>query len=206
MNLDTRFLDELASSAPTPGGGGASAYGGALAAAAASMVGNLTLGKKKYADVQDEVQATLERLEVLRKRLLELVEADAEAFKPVAAVYRMPQGTPEEKAAREAAMQVAVVGAIEVPLEIMTTCAGVMQECRFLAYHGSRLALSDVAVAVEFARAAAYAASYNVDINLNSLSNVDQVKQYETSVEEILSDLDAKADILRGYIKKELRG
>ena len=93
---DTSFIDELASAAPTPGGGGASAYAGALAAALAAMVGNLTVGKKSYADVEDEVRSSLVRLDALRARLVAYVDEDARAFEPLAACYRMPKETSEE--------------------------------------------------------------------------------------------------------------
>ena len=138
--MDTTFIEELASAAPTPGGGGASAYVGALAAAAASMVGNLTVGKKTYADVEDEVRASLARLSGLRERLLHLVDEDAHAFEPLSATYRMPKNTPDELAARNEAMQAALVEASDVPLAIMRTIATVMDEVEFLAHHGSKLA------------------------------------------------------------------
>ena len=109
--MDTSFVEELASAAPTPGGGGASAYCGALACALASMVGNLTVGKKTYAQVEPEVYMRLEKLADLRGRLLGLVGADAEAFGPLAAAYRMPKDTPEQIAAKQAAIQDTLHGA-----------------------------------------------------------------------------------------------
>ena len=102
--MDTSFVEKLASAAPTPGGGGASAYCGALACALASMVGNLTVGKKTYAQVEPEVYMRLEKLADLRGRLLGLVGADAEAFGPLAAAYRMPKDTPEQLEAKQAAI------------------------------------------------------------------------------------------------------
>ena len=111
--MDTSFVEELASAAPTPGGGGASAYCGALACALASMVGNLTVGKKTYAQVEPEVYMRLEKLADLRGRLLGLVGADAEAFGPLAEAYRMPKDTPEQLEAKQAAIQDALVGATE---------------------------------------------------------------------------------------------
>ena len=117
--VDATFIDALASKAPTPGGGGASACAGALASALASMVGNLTVGKKKYADVEERMQAELVELDDTRARLLALIDEDARAFAPLAAAYGMPKGTDEERAAQSAALQKALVGACEVPLEIM---------------------------------------------------------------------------------------
>ena len=136
--VDTCFVEELASAAPAPGGGGASAYVGALAAALASMVGNLTVGKKTYAEVEGEVMHHLEELKGLRSRLIELIDADARAFKPLAAAYRMPKGTPEELAAKQDAIQRALVGATEVPLDIMRTVARVVDHADYLAHHGRR--------------------------------------------------------------------
>ena len=144
---DTSFIDELASAAPAPGGGGASAYAGALAAALASMVGNLTVGKKTYADVEDEVRASLDRLDALRAHLIALVDEDARAFEPLAAAYRLPKATPEEQAAKNAALQQALVGASDVPLAIMRAVAEVVDEADYLAHHGSKMARSDAGVA-----------------------------------------------------------
>ena len=98
--VNTEFIEALASKEPTPGGGGASAYAGALASALASMVGNLTVGKKKYADVEKRVQSELLELADTRLRLLELIDADAAAFAPLAAAYGMPRGTDEEEIGR----------------------------------------------------------------------------------------------------------
>ena len=116
--VDSTFIDELASAAPTPGGGGASAYVGAVASALASMVGNLTAGKKTYVAVEAEVQDALRDLEGVRGKLLALIESDAAAFEPLAASYRMPKATPEEAAAKQAALQAALGPACDVPLEI----------------------------------------------------------------------------------------
>ena len=96
MNLDTEFLEKLASAEPAPGGGGASAYAGALAAALAAMVGNLAVGKPKYADEQDGILASIDRLSQLRAKLLGLVAADADAYLPLNRAYRMPRGTEDE--------------------------------------------------------------------------------------------------------------
>ena len=166
---DTSFIDELASAAPTPGGGGASAYAGALAAALAAMVGNLTVGKKSYADVEDEVRSSLVRLDALRARLVAYVDEDARAFEPLAACYRMPKETSEEQAAKNAALQQALMAACEVPLAIMRTVEAVVDEIDFLARNGSKLARSDAGVAATFARAAIEGASLYIFINAASM-------------------------------------
>lgn len=202
--MDTTFIDELASAAPTPGGGGASAYCGALASALASMVGNLTVGKKKYADVEAEVYVTLEALARARERLLELVEEDARAFEPLAAAYRMPKDTPEQQAAKHDALQAALVGACEVPLEIMQTIEHVVQRSEFLAYHGSRMALSDVGVAVAFAAAAADGASLNIFINVASMDDKEQAARFYGETEALAARIRAQCDRLFAYVKAEI--
>ena len=171
---DTSFIDELASAAPTPGGGGASAYAGALAAALAAMVGNLTVGKKSYADVEDEVRSSLVRLDALRARLVAYVDEDARAFEPLAACYRMPKETSEEQAAKNAALQQALMAACEVPLAIMRTVEAVVDEIDFLARNGSKLARSDAGVAATFARVAIEGASLNIFINAASMDDEER--------------------------------
>ena len=202
--IDTRFIDELASASPTPGGGGAAAYGGALAAALASMVGNLTVGKKRYAAVEDDVRASLARLEELRARLIELVEGDARAFEPLAAAYRMPKETPEERAEKERVMQEALVGACEVPLDIMRACSAVIDECDLLAHEGSRMAVSDAGVGVAFARAALLGASLNVYINVESIADAERAAAYRSAADELISRGVARADAVYAYVAAEL--
>ncbi len=202
--LGRTFIDALASADPTPGGGGASAYCGALASALSSMVGNLTVGKKKYADVEAETYVTLQRLEELRERLLELITEDARAFEPLAAAYGMPKNTPEEVAAKEQVLQEALIEACEVPLEIMMRCGDVIQASEFLAYHGSRIALSDVGVAVVFAKAALQGASLNVFINIASMKDTERAEKYRETAEEIIRVSGALADELYDYVRQEI--
>lgn len=202
--IDTTFIDELASSSPVPGGGGASAYVGALATAAAAMVGNLTVGKKTYADVEEEVQSSLARLDALRVRLVELVEEDARAFEPLSATYRMPKGTPEEAASRNEAMQTALVGACEVPLEIMRKVAKTVDEIDYLAYHGSKLARSDAGVAAVFARAAIDGASLNVFINVASMQDAALADRFRSEAEALIEDVRTRCDDLFDYVKADV--
>ena len=192
--MQSEFVEELASAAPTPGGGGASAYCGALASALASMVGNLTVGKKRYADVEDEVRASLGRLEQIREELLGLVDADAEAFQPLAAAYRMPSDSPEAIVAKDAALQEALIGAIEVPLQIMEACCAALSETQFMAQKGSRMALSDAGVAAVFAKAALQGASLNVRINLSSMTDESKRSAYAERMDALLAKGCALAD------------
>lgn len=163
------FLDTLASAEPTPGGGSAAALGGALAAALVSMVCNLTLGKKGYEAVQGEMEAIRTRSEALRGKLARLLEADTQAYQQVMAAYRLPRRTAEEKEAREATLQAALVEATEVPLAIAEACAEVMELALPAAQKGNRWAASDAGVAVLLAEAALHGALLNVRTNLASL-------------------------------------
>ena len=200
--MDTTFIDELASAAPTPGGGGASAYVGALASALASMVGNLTVGKKAYAQVEAEVYVTLEKLADVRERLLELVDEDARAFAPLAAAYRMPKATPEEQAAKNDALQAALVGACDVPLEIMERVSDVVELTDFLAHNGSKMALSDAGVAATFARAAADGASLNIFINAASMDDREQAQRYRDRANAVVDSVRARCDDLFQHVKQ----
>ena len=197
--VDTEFIEALASKAPTPGGGGASAYAGALASALASMVGNLTVGKKKYADVAELVE-----LADTREHLLALIDEDARAFEPLAAAYGMPKGSDEERAAQSAALQAALVDACEVPLEIMATSVQVIESCVFMARHGSVLALSDAGAAAVLAKAALQAASLNVVINIGSMDDAERAEGYRNQMEDLLAAGCAMADEVYADVVKRL--
>ncbi|WP_139651680.1 cyclodeaminase/cyclohydrolase family protein [Raoultibacter phocaeensis] len=203
--LDTTFIFDLASKAPTPGGGGASAYAGALSSALGSMVGNLTVGKKRYEAVEADTYIVLEKLAALRTRLIELVDEDARAFAPLAAAYGMPKATPEEQDAKDEAMQSALIGACDVPLEIMRSCAQVIGLCEFLAYNGSRMALSDVGVAVAFGKAALLGASLNIYINAKDICDRERAEAYTAEAERLIEDASALADTLYAYVLDEIR-
>ena len=205
MGINQDFINELASKAPTPGGGGASAYCGALATALASMVGNLTVGKKTYAAVEDEVKEALIQLEEQRNKFVELIDKDAQAFEPLSRAYRLPRATFEELAHKNKVMQQALVGATEVPLEIMEICAQVITTSKFLAHNGSRLALSDVGVAVLFAKAALKGASLNVYANASSMANEAQARSYIQQADCLIEEYGALADELYEYVIKEIR-
>ena len=199
--MDTTFIDELASAAPTPGGGGAASYVGAVASALASMVGNLTVGKKTYAAVEDDVRATLERLALLRNKLLALIESDAQAFEPLAASYRMPKATPEEAAAK----QLALGPACDVPLIIMRTCAEVIDHADFLARNGSKLAVSDAGAAAVLARAAVVAASMNVYINAASMDDEARADRYRAEADRLIAEANERADGILAYTMDAIR-
>ncbi|HEX9117757.1 MAG TPA: cyclodeaminase/cyclohydrolase family protein, partial [Anaerolineae bacterium] len=160
------FLAELASAAPAPGGGAVAALAGALGAALVSMVANLTVGKKDYAGVQDQVQNLLSQAEALRGKLAAAIEDDYTVFMQLSAAMKLPRATDEEKAARTAAVQAALKAATDVPMQIAEGCAAVMKLCRPVAEIGNANAVSDAGVAVLLAEAGLRSAALNVMINL----------------------------------------
>ena len=194
MPVDTEFIEALASSAPTPGGGGASAYCGALATSLASMVGNLTVGKPAYADVADEMRDLLEYLESARAQLVRLIDDDARAFGPVAAVYRMPKDTAEQIQARKAAMEAAIKGACEVPLRIMEVCMGVLEASDAMARKGSRMLRSDAGCAAVLANAAVRSASLSVYVNVACMDDAEQAVRYRERAHRMVRMAFAKSE------------
>lgn len=159
------FLDTLSSDAPVPGGGGASAYVAAMGMCLGSMVANLTSGKKKYAEYQDEIDEILGKADGLTKELVACMDKDAEAFEPLSKAYGLPRSTPEEIAERTAIMEKALVVASEAPLHLMGVIMDSMELLDRLAVIGSRIAISDVGVGIQMAKAALNGASLNVFIN-----------------------------------------
>lgn len=159
------FLDTLSSDAPVPGGGGASAYVAAMGMCLGSMVANLTTGKKKYAEYQNEIDEILGKADGLTKELVACMDKDAEAFEPLSKSYGLPRSTPEEIAERTAIMEKALVVASEAPLHLMGVIMDSMELLDRLAVIGSRIAISDVGVGIQMAKAALNGASLNVFIN-----------------------------------------
>ena len=184
----TEFLEELSSKAPVPGGGGASAAVGAFGAALGMMVANLTVGKKKYAAVEEEILAALEELGKLRDRLVALTDRDAQAFEPLSRAYWLPKNTEEEKAAREKVMESALYDASVAPLEIMETVLASMDLLEVLGEKGSRLALSDVGVGILFAQAALEGASLNVFINTRLMKDRGRAEELNGRADRMIAE------------------
>lgn len=165
------FISRVAGPTPTPGGGSVAAHAGALGAALASMVTGLTIGKKKYQAVEEEMKALALRASALRRELSALVQRDADAFDVVRSAYGMPKETPEQQVARDAAIQSALIGAAEVPLETALAAVEVATVAASVAERGNSNAVSDAAVAALLAEAACKGAVLNVRINLASLGD-----------------------------------
>ncbi|MBM4464638.1 MAG: cyclodeaminase/cyclohydrolase family protein [Chloroflexi bacterium] len=200
----TTFLDELASSAPAPGGGSVAALSGALGAALISMVCNLTVGKEKYADVQGDIEALLEKSEALRKELTDLLEEDVEAYTAYSKAAKMPRGTEEEKAERAQAMQEALQVATDVPLRIAEAAVKVMELCRPAAEKGNVWAVSDAGVAVLMAEAALRSAALNVLINLGSLKDKEFAAQKRAKLDSLLEGKGVMRDEIYDLVVSKL--
>ena len=180
------FIRELASRAPVPGGGGAAAMGGAVGVALSNMVGNLTVGKKKYANAEPEAKELIARGERLMAEFQDLIDKDAEVFEPLSEAYRLPKTTPEEIRVKEAAMEAGAKAACLVPLEVMRkSCEGIKIHHR-MGQIGSTLAMSDVGCGVVFLKAALVAASLNVQINTKQINDTAFVKAKTDEMTDLL--------------------
>jgi len=200
----TTFLDELASNAPAPGGGSVAALSGALGAALISMVCNLTVGKKRYADVQDDIEALLAQSEALRQELTDLLEEDVKAYTAYSVSAKMPRDTEEEKAERTKAMQAALKVATDVPLRIAEAAIKVMDLCMPSAEKGNKWAVSDAGVAVLMAEAALRSAALNVLINLGTIKDQDFVAAKRAHLDNLLAGKGIMRDQIYDYVVSKL--
>ena len=192
----SEFVEVLASKAPVPGGGGASAMVGALATALGNMVGSLTVGKKKYAAVEEEMRALKDRCDRLQKDFLHLVERDAEVFEPLARAYSMPKNTEEEKAEKARVMEIVLRDACSVPMEIMEKCCEAIDIIAVFAEKGSVIAISDAGVGAAFAKAALQGASLNVYINTKSMADKALAAELNAKCDRMLEEYTGKADAI----------
>lgn len=188
------YLEVLSSKAPVPGGGGASALAGALGNALGQMVVNLTVGKKKYAEVEEEMQEYLEHLKNMQQEFLHLSDRDAEVFAPLAECYRLPSATPEEKEHKETVMEEKLLDASMVPVEIMEKSLELLEILDVLADKGSRMAVSDVGVAVQFTRTALLGAVMNVYINTKSMKNREKAEEINQKAKRMIKIGTSQAD------------
>jgi formiminotetrahydrofolate cyclodeaminase len=198
------FLDELASKASTPGGGSAAAIMGAMGAALASMVCNLTIGKKGYEGVDAEMRALLEQSETLRAALTDMVRADVEVFDQVMGAYGMAKDTEAQKAVRSVAIQDALKAATDVPLACARTCAEVIDLCKPVAEKGNKNVISDAGVAVLAAQAALRSAALNVYINAPNIKDRAFADSRMAELESILKGRDALTEEIYGIVKGRL--
>ena len=199
------FLQMLASKAPVPGGGGASALVGAIGTALASMVANLTVGKKKYAEYEDEIIEITKKAEVLRITLLELIKRDIEVFEPLSQAYSLPKETEEQKKNKDIIMEAALKKAALVPLEIMEKTLEAIAFHEELAIKGSKIAISDVGVGVIFCKAAIMGASLNVFINTKLMKDREFAVNINEKADAILKEALPRADSVYAIVESSLK-
>lgn len=180
------FLAELASPSPAPGGGSVAALAGAIGAALTSMVCNLTIGKKKYAGVEEEMKSALAQSEVLRERFTALIDRDTAAFNRVMDAFGLPKENDSQKALRSAAIREATMEATLVPLEVMKHCIDAHALAQQVAASGNANSVSDAGVSALMVHAACEGAALNVRINLNGLENAEFVNWKSQEVDSIL--------------------
>ncbi|NTU89267.1 MAG: cyclodeaminase/cyclohydrolase family protein [Actinobacteria bacterium] len=197
----SEFTAVLASKAPVPGGGGASALVGAVGTALGTMVGNLTVGKEKFKDVEAEIYDLMAEAEGIRVELLRLVDADAEVFEPLSRAYGIPKDDPTRAETMENALKLAC----SVPMDIMRTISRAVEIHARLAVIGSALALSDVGVGVVFCKAAIQGASLNVFINTKFMLDREYAAQIEAEADTLIETYCSLADTVYADVVERLR-
>ena len=197
MESCRKFVEVLASDAPAPGGGGAAALVGAVGTALGNMVGSLTVGKKKYADVQDEIIALKAKCDTLQTQLLNQVEMDEVNFLPLAKAYGIPKDDPN----RDAVMEEATIIACATPMKIMELCCEAIDCIKVFAKKGSRLAVSDAGCGAVCCKAALQAASLNVFINTKTLKNREIADEMNGKVLGMLDQYCPIADEIFNSVK-----
>lgn len=208
MSLITKnvsaFLNELASASPAPGGGSVSALAGALATALIAMVSHLTIGKKKYAAVENDIKSTLDHSEKLRSKLTALIDKDTDAFNLVMSAFAMPKETDEQKTARTSAIESATKEATMVPLDVMNVCREAVDLSDYVAHNGNTNALSDAGVAALLLRAGCRGAYYNVKINLTSLKDTGFIEKIRLEAATIMDEVDTKTKAVIDHVESHL--
>ena len=179
----TEFTESLASKAPVPGGGGASALVAATAIALGDMVGEFTVGKKRYADVEEEIRGLMEKAQALRVRFLECIEKDAAAFEPLSRAYAIPKDAPE----RESVMEKCLKQAAETPFEILCLCAEALDLLKVFAEKGSVIVISDAACGAVFCGSAMQGAAVNVRVNTKAMRDRAYAEAMNARTDELLA-------------------
>ena len=201
----SNFLEELASNSPTPGGGSVAALAGALGAALISMVGNLTVGKKKYEDVEEDIKKIISSSEKLRYELSQLIEEDVKVFNNFMATYKMPKETEDEKKMRTEKIQEALIEAAKVPLKTAYKCLDIMILSQEVAEKGNVNVISDAGVAVLMAEAALKSAILNVKINLRMIKDEKVRTELSSSIKELLLKEKGQKERVLEIVEEKIR-
>jgi formiminotetrahydrofolate cyclodeaminase len=200
----SKFLDDLASQDSTPGGGSAAAIMGAMSAALVSMVCKLTVGKKNYADVEEDMKATLAKSEDLRARITAMVNDDVQVFNQVMSAYGLPKDSDEQKAHRSAAIQTALKAATDVPLKCARACVEAIELSRIAAEKGNKNVISDAGVAVLAAQAGLRSAALNVYINAGNIKDQDFIQPRLQELEDLLKNAGSETEAIYALVKSKL--
>jgi len=198
------FLDELDSSSATPGGGSAAALAGAMGAGLVGMACRLTIGRKRFADVEDELRGVLDEAEALRLRLTDLANADSQAFDQVMAAYRLPKQTRTEKATRQTSIQSALQDATRVPLETARACGALVNLAAQVIDKINPNALSDAAAAALLAEAGLKSAQLSVAVNLADIDDLIFVEKTQEDLHTILSGTDQVQARVFSYVMQHV--
>jgi len=201
----SNFLDELASNSPTPGGGSVAALAGALGAALISMVGNLTVSKKKYENLEEDIKKIISSSEKLRYELSQLIEEDIKAFNNFMATYKMPKETEDEKKIRAEKIQEALIEAAKVPLKTAYKSLDIMILSQEVAEKGNINVISDAGVAVLMAEAALESAVLNVKINLRMIKNEKIREELSSSIKELLLKEKGQKEKVLEIVEEKIR-
>ncbi len=198
------YLNELSSNSPTPGGGNVAALCGALSASLGTMVCNLTIGKKKYAEVESEMISLKGRLETYQKKFIELAQKDNDAFDNVMAAFKLPKESDQEKTIRTNAIEQATIGAAEIPSEVIKNCYELLPIIKVVVDKGNRNSLSDAGVAASLIKTSSYGAYLNVLINCSSLNNQTIADEIRKRVSILNEEIDRGTTSLLESIIKSL--
>ena len=199
------FTEKMAGKDPVPGGGGAAALCGALAAALSSMAASLTVGKKKYQAVEEDMQKVIQQAEALRQEFLEMIDEDAEAFRPLSEAYALPHGTEEEKRNRIVIMERALARAASSPLLVMEKAEHALTLVQIAAEKGSVLAVSDAGCAAAILDAAVRSAALNVRANTRLMQNRSLAEDLNQKTDAIMKRCTEAADAVYGSVYARLR-
>ncbi|QQS37825.1 MAG: cyclodeaminase/cyclohydrolase family protein [Ignavibacteriales bacterium] len=199
------YLDEVASDSPTPGGGNVAAFSGALACSLGIMVCNLSIGKKKYIEVEEELKDVKFQLENFKEKFLQLAEEDNAAFNKVMAAFKMPKETDAQKSERDAKIEEATMGAANVPAEVIKVCKNVIPSVQVVAQKGNQNSLSDAGVAVSLLKSAAQGAMLNVVINCSALKDQSAASDLQNKTDLIYNDIRAESVVILNEINYKLK-
>lgn len=201
----TKFAEELASKKSMPGGGSVAAYALTLSNSLASMVANFTTGKKKYAEFEEDIQNILEKTRLISKKAIAMVDEDAEAFLPLAAVYKMPAESEEEKRSKDIEMQKCLKNAAIVPMNLLRLSLEVLDLHEELLIKGSKMLISDVGVGVQMLKASALSAKLNVLINIKDIKDCEFVDKMSSEMDRLIEEITERCDKIYGGVLEDVR-